>query len=111
MVAVERLQDMWGMEGVQPLTQQVDSEVAFLEETGYFPPNNEVTNDERVTSNPLYQAAIETMNIAGLPQFPGYPGWSKQTVLPAMQQVLLGEKTPEQAAEEIATGLQDAAGC
>jgi multiple sugar transport system substrate-binding protein len=91
---------------------QVDSEVAFLEETGYFPPNNEVANDERVTSNPLYQAAIETMNTAGLPpQFPGYPGWSKQTVLPAMQQVLLGEKTPEEAAEAIATGLREAAGC
>jgi len=91
---------------------QVDSEIAFLEETGYFPPNSQVASDERVTGNPLYAAAIETMNTAGLPpQFPGYPGWSKQTVLPGMQQVLLGEKTPEQAADELASGLQTAAGC
>jgi multiple sugar transport system substrate-binding protein len=96
------------------LTQwgQVDAEIAFLEETGYFPPNSQVANDERVTGNPLYQAAIDTMSTAGLPpQFPGYPGWAKQTVLPAMQQVLLGDKTPEQAAEDIAKGLQEATGC
>ena len=29
----------------------------------------------------------------------------------ALQQVLLGETTPEQAAEAIATGLREAAGC
>jgi multiple sugar transport system substrate-binding protein len=91
---------------------QVESEVAFLEATGYFPPNTQVANDERVTGNPLYAAAISTMGTAGLPpQFAGYPGWAKQTVLPAMQQVLLGEKTPEEAAEDIAAGLQTAAGC
>jgi multiple sugar transport system substrate-binding protein len=91
---------------------QVDAEISFLEDTGYFPPNSQVANDERVTGNPLYAAAIETMNTAGLPpQFTGYPGWAKQTVLPAMQQVLLGEKTPEEAAEDMATGLQQATGC
>jgi multiple sugar transport system substrate-binding protein len=96
------------------LTQwgQVEAEVAFLEETGYFPPNTQVANDERVTGNPLYAAAISTMGTAGLPpQFAGYPGWAKQTVLPAMQQVLLGEKTPEEAAEDVAAGLQEATGC
>lgn len=96
------------------LTQwgQVESEITFLEETGYFPPNTQVADDERVTGNPLYAAAIEMLNTAGLPpQFPGFSGWSKQTVLPAMQQVLLGEKTPEEAAEDIAAGLQQETGC
>jgi multiple sugar transport system substrate-binding protein len=90
----------------------VDAEVAFLEETGYFPANSQVASDKRVTDNPLYVAAIESMGTGRLPpQFAGFPGWAKQTVLPAMQQVLLGEKTPEQATEEIATGLREAAGC
>ncbi|MGH2558696.1 MAG: ABC transporter substrate-binding protein [Thermomicrobiales bacterium] len=96
------------------LTQwgQVESEVAFLEETGYFPPNSQVAEDERVSGNELYAAAIETMGAATLPpQFAGSPGWAKQTVLPVFQQVLLGEKTPEQAADEIAEGLKTATGC
>ncbi len=96
------------------LTQwgQVESEVAFLEETGYFPPNTQVADSETVKTNPLYTAAVETLSTASLPpQFAGYPGWSKQTVLPIFQQVLLGEKTAEEAADEMATGLETATGC
>lgn len=90
----------------------VDAEIAFLEETGYFPPNTLAAEDERLTSNPLYAAAIETMDTGQLPpQFPGYSGWSKQTVLPLFQQVLVGELTPEEAAERMAEGLAEATGC
>ena len=91
---------------------QVDTEIAFLEETGSFPPNTQVADSETVKANPLYNAAVETLGIAALPpQFPGYPGWSKQTVLPLFQQVLLGEKTAEEAANEMASGLETATGC
>jgi multiple sugar transport system substrate-binding protein len=96
------------------LTQwgQIDSEIAFLEETGYFPPNTQVADSETVKNNPLYAAAVETLGIAALPpQFPGYPGWSKQSVLPLFQQVLLGDKTAEEAADEMAIGLETATGC
>jgi multiple sugar transport system substrate-binding protein len=86
-----------------------DVEITFLKDTGYFPPNTAAANDERVTGNPLYAAASKTLSFGVLPpQFPGYPGWSKQTVLPAFQQVLVGKATPEQAVDQMITGLKQA---
>lgn len=91
---------------------KVDTEIAFLEETGYFPPNIAATEDPRITENPIYTAASETLAFGSLPPaFAGYPGWAKQTVLPAFQQVLTGALTPEAAVELMATGLADETGC
>lgn len=91
---------------------KVDTEIAFLEETGYFPPNTQASTDPRITENPIYAAATETLGIGTLPPaFAGYPGWSKQTVLPAFQQVLTGALTPEAAAELIVAGLAEATEC
>jgi multiple sugar transport system substrate-binding protein len=88
-----------------------ETEVVFLQDTGYFPPNTVAAKDERITSNPLYAAATKTLDFGVLPpQFPGYPGWSKQVVLPAFQQVLVGKATPEQAVDQIITGLEQALG-
>lgn len=91
---------------------KVDTEIAFLEETGYFPPNTAATEDPRITENPIYAAASETLAIGSLPPaFTGYPGWAKQTVLPAFQEVLTGALTPEAAVEVMAAGLADETGC
>ena len=91
---------------------KIDVEIAFLEETGYFPPNLQVAEDPRVTDNPIYAAAIETLEFGSLPpQFAGYPGWAKQTVLPAFQQVLVGQLTPEEAVDQMNAGLKEATGC
>jgi multiple sugar transport system substrate-binding protein len=42
------------------------------------------------------------------PSFPGFAGWSEGVLLPAFQRVLIGEATPEQAADEIIDGLNQA---
>ncbi|HYO31102.1 MAG TPA: extracellular solute-binding protein, partial [Thermomicrobiales bacterium] len=88
-----------------------DVEIGFLEDTGYFPPTTAAAEDERVTGNPYYAAAIETVGFGGLPPaFPGYPGWASTSVLPSFQQVLNGQATPEQAVEQMAAGLSEATG-
>ena len=86
---------------------EVDPAVEFMEITGYFPASALVAADERVTSNPYFAAAIESVKIGRLPhQFVGADSWGRLTVLPAFQKILTGEFTPAQAAEEIAAGLE-----
>lgn len=88
---------------------QADSSIALLEETGYFPASTSVAADKRITDNPIYKAATETLGYGTqAPQFNGNAAWSKQTVLPAFQKVLLGQATPEQAVNEMIEGLKKA---
>jgi len=87
---------------------EVDTQVSFLDKTGYFPSSNVAANDARVQSNPLYRAAIDTVSSVGAPtRFPGSPGWQQTVVLPAFQRTLLGEITPEDAATLIIEGLEE----
>jgi len=83
-----------------------DAAVAFLEKTGYFPASNVAAADQRITGNEMYKAAAETLGF-GLPQpsFPGAAGWAQNVVLPALQQILTGQATPDQAADQIIAGL------
>jgi len=83
-----------------------DAAVAFLEKTGYFPASSVAAKDERISGNPMYASAAETLGF-GIPQpsFPGAAGWAQNTVLPALQQILIGPATPEQAAHQIVEGL------
>jgi len=88
---------------------EVDTQVTFLEETGYFPTSALVADDERVQANPLYAAALATVNEVGPPTtFPGSPGWEQTVVLPSFQRTLLGEITPEEAVELMMEGLEEA---
>ena len=81
--------------------------VEFMEITGYFPASSQVAKDERVTGNPLFAAAVESVRIGRLPhQFVGADAWGRLTVLPAFQKILTGDRTPEQAAQEMAAGLE-----
>jgi multiple sugar transport system substrate-binding protein len=90
---------------------EADPAIAFLEETGYFPANEAVATDERITGNPLYASAAEAMAMGRLPnRFVGYPGWASNDVLPAFQRVLVGESTPEQAVDDIIIALENAIG-
>ena len=86
-----------------------DAAVAFLEKTGYFPASTAAAQDERIAGNPLYAAATETLEF-GIPQpsFPGAAGWAEGVVLPAFQQVLIGQATPEQAVDQMIDGLNQA---
>lgn len=87
---------------------EVDTQVMFLEETGYFPASTAAAQDERVTGNPIYAPAVDTVNLVGPPaSFAGVSGWAQTIVLPAFQRILLGELTPEQAAEQMITGLEE----
>ena len=86
-----------------------DTQIKFLGTTGYFPSNAQVANDERVTKNPFYAAAIDTLNFGSLPPaFAGGPGWQSTVVLPTFQRVLLGEITPANAVEILMKGLDEA---
>ncbi len=84
-----------------------DVAIAFLEKTGYFPASTEAANDPRVTNNPIYDAARASLDKGVLPlQFVGAPGWSRTSVLPAFQQVLTGQATPEEAVDQMIADLE-----
>jgi len=85
-----------------------DPTIAFLEETGYFPASEAVAADERITGNPYYGAALDTLKIGRLPvSFIGVAGWGRNVVLPAFQKVLVGNSTVEQAVDEMIKGLEE----
>ena len=86
-----------------------DVAIGFLEATGYFPATTAAAEDPRITDNPIYAAAVETMGIGVLPlSFVGAPGWAGTSVLPAFQQVLTGQATPEEAVDQMIAGLEEA---
>lgn len=88
-----------------------DAAVAFLERTGYFPASSVAAKDERISGNPLYKPAADTLGFGiPSPSFPGFAGWSESVVLPAFQRVLIKEATPEQAVDEMIDGLAQAIG-
>jgi multiple sugar transport system substrate-binding protein len=90
---------------------ELDPTIAFLEETGYFPASSQVAEDERITGNVLYQAAIDSLAIGGPePNFVGFSGWSSTVVLPEFQKILVGESTVEEAVDAIIEGLEDEIG-
>jgi multiple sugar transport system substrate-binding protein len=86
-----------------------DAAVAFLEKTGYFPASSVAAKDQRISGNPLYASAAETLGF-GIPQpsFPGLAGWAEGSLLPAFQRVLIKEATPEQAVDEVIAALAEA---
>lgn len=87
---------------------ETDPAIAFLEETGYFPASEAVATDERITSNPFYGAAVETLKIGILPvSFIGAAGWGRNVVMPACQKVLVGDATVEEAVDEMIKGLEE----
>jgi multiple sugar transport system substrate-binding protein len=84
-----------------------DAGIAFLEETGYFPSNPEIAKDPRIQSNPIYAAAVETVSYGQLPtRFTGGPGWEETVLLPEFQKILVGNTTPQAAADAIIQGLE-----
>lgn len=91
---------------------EVDTQILFMEKTGYFPSTTAAAADTRLLDNPLYSPLVDTVNIAASPGFPGGAGWQSNTVLPTLQQTLLGDVTPEQAAQtlidELETVLEEA---
>ena len=84
-----------------------DASVAFLEATGYFPASSTTAQDERITGNPIYKAAIDAIPI-GVPtlSFVGAPGWAGTSVLPNFQQVLTGQATAEEAVDQMIADLE-----
>ncbi len=84
-----------------------DAAVAFLEQTGYFPASPQVAADQRIASNPIYAAAVETLGFGRLPpSVAGLAGWSDNIALPAFQRVLIGEASVEAAVDEMIAGLE-----
>lgn len=88
---------------------ETEAAIALLEATGYFPASTEALADERITSNPIYKAATQTLDFGRLPiNFVGAAGWSENVVNPAFQSVLIGQSTPEQAVDQMIEGLDAA---
>jgi multiple sugar transport system substrate-binding protein len=88
---------------------QSDTQIAFLESTGYFPSSTKVADDPRVKNNAYYGAATDTLKFGGpAPAFPGSSNWGLTVVLPAFQRVLLGEIKPEEAVDQMIKGLDKA---
>jgi multiple sugar transport system substrate-binding protein len=86
---------------------KVDAAIALLEATGYFPATSEVASDERITSNPIYEAALKTLEIGTpSPKIVGFDGWSRNSMLSEFQKVLVGDATPEQAVDAMAITLE-----
>lgn len=86
-----------------------DPAIAFLKQTGYFPASSIAAKDPRITGNPLYKPAIDTLGFGSLPaDFAGVSGWQTQVVLPAFQSVLVGRATPAQAVDVMLKGLDHA---
>jgi multiple sugar transport system substrate-binding protein len=85
---------------------EIDTQVKFMEKTGYFPSSTVAAEDTRVLENPLYAPLIDTVGVSPSPGFPGQGGWAGNTVLPVLQQTLLGDLTPAEAAETIVTELE-----
>ncbi len=86
---------------------ETDPAIAFLEETGYFPSSSEAAADPRIADNPIYGAAVATMEFGGPPPgFVGYEGWARTIAHPAFQQVLTGDATPEEAVDTMMSGLE-----
>jgi multiple sugar transport system substrate-binding protein len=88
---------------------ETDPAIAFLEETGYFPVTEAVVNDPRITENPIYKAALDSVAIGRKPvAFVGAPGWAGEIALPAFQKILVGDYSVEEAVDEMIIGLEDA---
>jgi multiple sugar transport system substrate-binding protein len=86
-----------------------DPAIAFLEETGYFPVTEAVASDARITENPIYKAALDSVAIGRKPvAFVGAPGWAGEVALPAFQKILVGDYSVEEAVDEMIIGLEDA---
>jgi multiple sugar transport system substrate-binding protein len=86
-----------------------DPSIAFLEETGYFPSSTVIAQDTRITGNPLYAAAGETLKFGSLPpSFVGFAGWAQNIVLPEFQKILVGQSTPDKATDAMLKGLDAA---
>jgi multiple sugar transport system substrate-binding protein len=86
-----------------------DAAITFLKETGYFPASPVIAADERIASDPLYKAAVETLGFGSLPpSFPGLPGWTDNVALPAFQSILIGQTSVEDAVDQMIAGLEAA---
>jgi multiple sugar transport system substrate-binding protein len=84
-----------------------EAALAFLEETGYFPASQSVAQHPRITGNPLYKAATDTLKFGvQMPNFPGFDAWASQTAFPAFQKVLVGGSTVEAAVDTMMSGLE-----
>ena len=84
-----------------------DPAIALLDATGYFPASLEVAKDPRITNEPKYQAAVETIRIGRLaPKFPGADAWARTILLPEFQKILVGSSTVEDAVDTMIEGLE-----
>lgn len=88
---------------------EIESAITLLQATGYFPASTAALADPRVKSNPIYNAATETLEFGRLPNsFVGAAGWSENVINPAFQAVLTGQLTPADAVDQMIRGLEDA---
>lgn len=86
-----------------------DAAVALLQATGYFPASLTAAQDPRITGNPIYQAAIDSVGIGTpYPQIVGLTPWLKDDALAEMQKVMVGRATVDEAVDAMARSLDRA---
>lgn len=88
-----------------------DAQIDFMKATGYFPPSSSAQADPFIANDPIMAPAAAAA-AAGVPetQFAGLPGFQSDYLLPALQEVLTGQKSVEQAADDIIAGLAESVG-
>jgi multiple sugar transport system substrate-binding protein len=83
-----------------------DPSIALLEETGYFPASFKVAQDPRITGNPLYKPAIETLSFGqNAIDTPGVEAWGQNQMFPEFQKILVGSSTVENAVDAMMRSL------
>ncbi len=85
-----------------------DAQIDFMKATGYFPPSTSAQQDPFIANDPIMApaAAAAASGIAET-QFAGLPAFQSDYLLPALQEVLTGQKSVEAAADDIIAGLAE----
>ena len=77
-----------------------DVYMSYIGKFGYFPSRKDLASDPQFTGDPIYKVFIEELNYA-VPRGP-HPKWPElsNAMSQAIQEVITGVKTPEQAAAD-----------
>jgi multiple sugar transport system substrate-binding protein len=88
-----------------------DAQIDFMKATGYFPPSSSAQQDPFIANDPIMAPAAAAAG-AGVAetQFAGLPAFQSDYLLPALQEVLTGQKSVEDAADDIIAGLAESVG-
>lgn len=88
----------------------LDSQIDFMLSCGQFPVLTAAGEAKAVADNPMYATAAKVLETAPKATvFQGMNAFQANHLLPAFQQILTGQATPDQAAKLVVSGLEQEA--